>query len=80
MKMEIRIANSLEVKMLANGGRWCEIVMKKTGEKLKVVRTGYGSFENVISDSANLVDMSGNVIVSGNSLYEIADYITKKYC
>lgn len=78
--MRNRIAYSLEDKVLKNGGRWCEITMRKTGETFQVIRTGYKSFEDALRDSFNLVDTKKKVVASGENLFEIADYILKTYC
>lgn len=78
--MKNKIAHSLATKVIGNGGRWCEITIKATGEIFRVIRTGYRSFEDALYDSFNLVDESGKVVESGDNLFEIAEWIRKRYC
>lgn len=75
-----KIADSIIDKVLKNGGRWCKLKMKKTGEELKVIRTGYRSFENFYKDSCNLVNEEGTVLVVAETPYGIAKYIFENYC
>ena len=37
-----KCVEKLAIMMIRNGGRWCEITMKKSGKKYTVVRDGYG--------------------------------------
>lgn len=78
--MTSKIAHSLENKVLGNGGRWCEITIKKTGETFRVIRTGYRAFEDAIYDTFNLVDAAGKVVATGDNLFDIAEWIQKAYC
>jgi hypothetical protein len=74
-----KIENALVKKVLGNGGRWCNITMKATGEVFKVRRTGYKSFEDFDCDSCELLDEDGNVLVQASRPLEIAEYIAARY-
>lgn len=82
MNNNLRITNatnSLAKEMMNNLGRWCEITMKKTGEKFKVVRTGYGPMEYPERDSAKLVNENGEVVYEGETLTDVAKWICENY-
>lgn len=79
---QTRIKNATEKlvnMMMENLGRWCEITMKKTCEKIKVIRTGYGSMEYPERDSAKLVNEAGEVIFEGENLYDVAKWICENF-
>ena len=82
MKNRIRynlICEELINREMKNLGRWCEITMKKTGEVLTLVRTGYGPMEYPEKDNHELVLKStGHVLISG-SFYECAKYINDNF-
>lgn len=76
--MVAKAVDTLSSKMVANGGRWCEIKIKSTGKVLRVIRTGYGSMECPENDSAILKD-GYDVIYESNDLYEMAEFILENY-
>lgn len=78
--MRTKIAKSLESKVLSNGGRWCTITMKATGEELTISRTGFRSFEDALYDSFCVKDSNGVTIAEADTLWGIADWIQSKYC
>lgn len=78
--MTKKIENAIIEKVLANGGRWCNLEMKATGETLKVVRTGYKSFEDFDRDSCKLVNENGDILVEADTPHGIAVYIMNNYC
>ena len=55
--------------------RWCEITMKRTGQVLRIVRTGYGPAEYPERDSHEIQDEDTNVIFSGERLWDVANWI-----
>ena len=58
-------------------GRWCEVKLKKTGELVKVIRTGYGPMERPERDS-HRVEINGEVIGKFNDLYEVAKWMCER--
>lgn len=52
----------------------------KTGEILKVVRTGYLSYECFDRDKCELVTESGEILVKGETPWTLAEYICKNWC
>ena len=54
--------------------RWCEVTLKKTGEVVTVIRTGYGPAEYPERDSQK-VEINGEVIAEFDSLYEVAEWM-----
>lgn len=73
-----KIEDEIISRVLSNGGRWCELKMK-TGETLRVVRTGYRSFEDFWKDSCKLVNENGETLIEADRPYVIAVYIAKYY-
>lgn len=76
----LKIMDALVERELANVGRWAELTMKKTGETLTLIRTGYGPMEYPERDSHILKDSNGNIICKANDLFGIAQYIFNAYC
>lgn len=74
-----KIAHSLESRVLKNGGRWCEIRMKATGETFIVSRTGFKSVEDALYDSFVLVNEDGELVVTAANLFELAAWIHSNY-
>lgn len=74
-----KTVNKLSNLMMKNLGRWCEITIKKTGEKFKVVRTGYGSMEHPERDSAELKTMDGEIVYEAKNLYDMAKWLCERY-
>ena len=75
----MKIREELTRRMMSNVGRWCEIIMKATGEKFKVIRTGYGPMEYPEKDPAELQDENGNIVYKAKDLYDLATWICERY-
>lgn len=71
----LRATQKLAQMELANCGRWCNITLKKTGEVLTLIRTGYGPMEYPQGDSHKLQNSQGQVLVEAESLEKVAQYI-----
>ena len=59
-------------------GRWCEVRMNKTGDMVKVVRTGYGPMERPESDPAE-VYLNGELVGEFDDLHEVAQWMCENY-
>lgn len=55
-------------------GRWCEVTLKRTGETIKVVRTGYGSMERPQTDPHDIW-IGDERVGSFKNLREVAEWI-----
>lgn len=64
---------------MANGGRWCNITIRKTKEVLTLVRTGYGPHEYPQGDSHTLKDSQGKVLNNSTDIWEMAKYILNNF-
>ena len=64
---------------IANCGRWCEVTLKKTGEVVRVIRTGYGPMECPEWDSHKVL-VNGNEMPGAefDSLYELAAWMIER--
>lgn len=80
MTMGSKISYALESMILTNGGRWTEVTMKKTGEKLTVLRTGYKSFEDAMNDSFMVINEEGETLYESETLRGIGQWMQLKYC
>lgn len=54
-EMVAKTTSALSKRIVANGGRWCEVALKKTGDVVRVVRVGYGPMERPEWDNYVLV-------------------------
>lgn len=70
-----KCVEKLATMMIRNGGRWCEIAMKKSGKKYTVVRDGYGPMEYPERDKCHIKDENKNVLYASNDLYGMSAYI-----
>ena len=65
---------------IANGGRWCEVTMKKNGYVIRVVRVGYGPMERPEWDEHKLIvngeEMFGTEF---RNLGQVAAWICERY-
>ena len=68
---------ALARREISNGGRWCEVVLKATGETVRVVRTGFGPMERPYGDGHE-VHINGEKIAAFNSLYGVALWMCKR--
>lgn len=82
-KLQLKVSKSVDVlskRMLReNIGRRCEITIKSTGERLDVVRTGYGPMEYQERDSAELRRKNGEVIYKAKDLYDLSVFLIKNF-
>ena len=58
-------------------GRWCEVTLKRTGETVKVVRTGYGPMERPEWDKHE-IKIDGEVVESFDNLREVAKWLCER--
>lgn len=69
-----KVESALAKKEVSNCGRWCEVTLNKTGEKVTIVRTGYGAMERPEGDSHNVL-LNGEFVKEFNNLKEVAMWI-----
>ena len=72
-----RTEDALAKIEVANGGRWCEVVLKETGETVRVVRTGYGPMEHPDGDSHE-VYINGVKVATFRTLYGVALWMCER--
>lgn len=75
MKLRDLAIRKLADLEIANCGRWANITLKRSGEVFTLQRLGYGPMERPHSDRHQLLNSEGQVLVVGEDLGEIADYI-----
>jgi hypothetical protein len=79
--MNNKIIENIMNKMWSNGGHWCELTMKKTGETLFIQRRNYESFERLRQEKFLFHNQTMDKrILTDVRIGEIADYIIKNYC
>ena len=71
-----KVVDALAKRMVSNCGRWCEITMKRTGEVITIVRTGYGPMERPESDTQEV--HVGNEVIPFKDLYDVATWICER--
>lgn len=69
-----KVESALAKKEIRNCGRWCEVTLNKTGETVKIVRTGYGAMERPEGDSHEVL-LNGELVKEFNNLTEVAMWI-----
>lgn len=74
-----RAVDALVKKELVNVGRWAKVTIKKTGETLTLVRTGYGPMEYPERDPHILKNSEGEILCEADDLIGIARYILDTY-
>lgn len=79
MTLRDRAINKMANMEIANCGRWATITIKKTGEVLTLQRLGYGPMERPHSDKHQLLNSEKQVLVVGEGLGDIADYILNHF-
>lgn len=72
--MKDRIKNEIMNRIRNNGGIWCEVAMKRTGEHVHIGRLGLSSFEALELDRFT-VAVHGTIIANNIKAEEIANYI-----
>lgn len=74
----LKIVNAIAEKEINEHlGRWCELTLKATGEKLKIVRTGYGPMEYPERDKHEIY-INDKLVGKFNDLYEVAKWICNR--
>lgn len=75
-----RIRNTtseLRKREMKNLGRWCEVTLKRTGEKILVVRTGYGPMERPEGDPHE-ISINDETIARFDTLHGVAAWMCSR--
>lgn len=88
-KIILETTKKLTKREIANGGRCCELVLRKTSEKVLVRREGFGPFRKPEFDEHvvyiyHTYNDNGDYITKKqgdfNSLYEVAQWLVERGC
>ena len=76
VKTEVELAK----REIANGGRWCEVTMKKNGDVVRIVRIGHGPMELPQWDD-HMIFINGEQMFGYefSNLGQVAAWICERY-
>lgn len=80
MNRILKIEEAIAKKEIANGGRWCELTMKKNGDVITIERVGYGPMERPEWDAHKLI-VNGSQLFGTefSNLGQVAAWIAERY-